>query len=226
MSDPRRVFNVDESAFFLYPPRGKVIAKKGDKSVYNIIGGSERDCVTVLIGSNAAGERTPPFILYKYVRLPQSIKSTLPQNWACDVSKSGWMTGETFFNYVANVFLPWVLSQNIQLPIVLFIDGHSSHMTLSLGEFCKDAGIILIALCPNATHVLQPMDVGYFRSLKRHWKIHRDIWTKNNRKTTFKREHVPPVLEAAMISTNENQNIIQNAFRKCGKLLLFVSIVL
>lgn len=171
----------------------------------------------MLVGSNAAGEHTPPFILFKYVRLPQQIKSTLPEDFAFDLSKSGWMTSETFYNYVANVFLPFIQTRKIQMPIALFVDGHSSHTTLQLAELCKKSGIILIALYPNATHVLQPMDVGYFRPLKRNWKLERDKWTYENQDIPFKREHMAPVLKKAIDLTNTNQHIFHNAFRRCGK---------
>lgn len=37
-------------------------------------------------------------------------------------------------------------------------------------QFCEKNGIILVALLPNATHILQPMDVAVFRSLKEPWR--------------------------------------------------------
>ncbi|XP_011858222.1 PREDICTED: uncharacterized protein LOC105555789 [Vollenhovia emeryi] len=79
------------------------------------------------------------------------------------------MTSKSFYEYIANVFYPWLLSHKIKLPVILYVDGHSSHLTMPLSEFCRDKGIEVIALPPNATHILQPLDVGFFGPLKKNW---------------------------------------------------------
>lgn len=56
------------------------------------------------------------------------------------------------------------------LLLVLFLDGHSSHLSLELSEFCKENRIIIVALFPNATHILQPQDVSVFGPMKQKWK--------------------------------------------------------
>lgn len=45
-----------------------------------------------------------------------------------------------------------------------------SHLTLHLSDFCSANGIELIALYPNSTHILQPMDLAVFRPLKVAWR--------------------------------------------------------
>ncbi|XP_050501919.1 tigger transposable element-derived protein 1-like [Diabrotica virgifera virgifera] len=80
LEDPKRVFNCDETAFYLNPKPGKVLAAKGSKSVYTASGGDEKLNLTVLLTANAAGELAPPMIVYRYVRLPQLIVSAMPPN--------------------------------------------------------------------------------------------------------------------------------------------------
>lgn len=48
VNDPSRVFNADESAFFLSPKGNAVLAKKGSKTVYEK-SGNDKECLTVLI---------------------------------------------------------------------------------------------------------------------------------------------------------------------------------
>lgn len=48
IDEPERVFNADESAFFLSPKGSSVLAQKGSKIVYDR-SGDERECLTVLI---------------------------------------------------------------------------------------------------------------------------------------------------------------------------------
>lgn len=92
---------------------------------------------------------------------------TFPENWAMGNSDNGWMTAELFYEYVANIFIKYLDENNIQRPVILFLDGHSSHMTLPLSELCSQNQIELVAFYPNATHVLQPLDVGVFGPLKK-----------------------------------------------------------
>ena len=54
--------------------------------------------------------------------------------------------------------------------MVLFVDGHRSHLTQQVSNFCHDNGIILISLLPNTTHITQPADVSVFKPLKSGWK--------------------------------------------------------
>lgn len=74
------------------------------------------------------------------------------------------MTLASFFKYVVNILEPHI--QNVPKPVVLFLDNHSSHVSLQLSEFCQEKGIILVALPPNSTHILQPLDVSFFKPLK------------------------------------------------------------
>lgn len=102
-------------------------------------------------------------------RLPNQINTYLPNGWHSNVSESGWMNCELFFDYVTNSFYPWLLKNGIQTPVVLFVDGHVSHRSLDLSKFCLEKGIILVSLIPNSTHLLQPMDVVVFGPTKRKW---------------------------------------------------------
>lgn len=100
---------------------------------------------------------------YPYERIPNNICVAAPKSWSLGHSKNGWMTQESFFEYVTNTFYKWCIQMHIEFPIILFVDGHSSHLTLALSDFCVQNKIELIALYPNATHLLQPMDVSIFR---------------------------------------------------------------
>lgn len=199
-----------------------VLAKKGQKNVHNVVMGNEKENCTVLLGFNAAGEMCPPLSVIAGARVPPWIRTDYPEDWSYQMTKSGWMTGEAFFNYIAHDFLQWVHNQKIPMPIIVFIDGHSSHMTLSLSEFCSNNKIILVCLYLNATHVLQPMDVGFFKPLKQNWRNCRDEWNMANQNQVFKRENLAPLLKTTIKKTLENPNTIQNAFRTCGNLFYYL----
>ena len=78
---------------------------------------------------------------------------------------TGWMTSEVFYEYIANIFHPFLVSQGVTFPVVLFVDGHKSHLTYQLRVLCNKLKIE-IALYLNATRILQPTDVAVFRPVK------------------------------------------------------------
>ncbi|XP_063907880.1 uncharacterized protein LOC135126021 [Zophobas morio] len=215
MSDPTRVYNADETAFFLSPKGSRVLVRKGQKSVYSFVANDEKECLTSLINANAAGKLAPPMILFSYERIPAAISSLMPTNFSIGKSESGWMTGETFYEYVTNIFYPWLVENNIKFPIVFFVDGHVSHLTLSLSNFCKEKKIELVALYPNATHLLQPMDVAVFHTLKQTWKTSVHNWRVSHSYEKIKREDFAPLLHETLKKTCSVETI-QNGFKRCG----------
>jgi len=90
------------------------------------------------------------------------------------------MKSETFYEFIANIFHPFLLQNNIKLPVILFVDSHKCHLTYQLNTFCSDLQIILVALYPNSTRILQPADVAAFRQLKEGWKKGVFEWRKQN----------------------------------------------
>lgn len=214
LQDPRRVFNADETAFFLNPKPGKVLAEKGSKSIYTQGGADEKFNITVLVTGNAAGELAPPMIVYRYARIPQNIADLMPPFWAIGKSENGWMTQETFFEYITNVFDPWLEKNLIEKPVIFFLDGHVSHLSLYLTEYCMEKKIVLVALLPNATHLLQPMDVSVFHSLKSSWKQKVAEYRMNNGGAQIAKPEFAPVLKA-LLDEMEPQ-ILVSGFRACG----------
>lgn len=121
--------------FFLNPAGKKVIVQKGQKSVYQRINSDEKECITTLVMGSAASVVGPTMVVYSYARIPADIAESTPRDWAIGKSESGWMTGELFYEYIINIFDPWLTKNNIPRPVILFIDGHTSHLTLHTSQF-------------------------------------------------------------------------------------------
>lgn len=49
------------------------------------------------------------------------------------------------------------------------MDGHVSHVTWEFFDFCLAHKIVPFCLPPHSTHLLQPLDVGLFSPLQRHY---------------------------------------------------------
>lgn len=215
LQDPTRVFNMDETSFYLYPKGYLVLAEKGIH-VYDTSAKSDKENITTLITVSAAGViAPPPLTVYKYKRMNQDIARSAPSYWGLGKTDSGWMTGEAFYEYFTNVFYPYLVSSKIKLPVIVFLDGHSSHLTMHLGKFCKENQIILVCLFPNTTHILQPLDVSVFAPLKAKWKSTVRQWRIDNDGKEICKQDVPTVLHTILNNSNFT-NSIKSGFRVCG----------
>ncbi|XP_044595279.1 uncharacterized protein LOC123272493 [Cotesia glomerata] len=86
--DPSRIFNLDESCFYLTPKTEKVIVKRSQKSVYNLCN-DDKESLTALVTCNAKGEMPPGLIMFKGAKLPVKIAQFLPTSFVAGKSENG-----------------------------------------------------------------------------------------------------------------------------------------
>lgn len=170
LNNPNRIFNADETNFLICPQTKKVLAPKGSRNVYEIETGPSKASLTVLFSFSASGLTAPPLIVYPYKRMPKDILSSVPEEFSVAYSESGWMKTEIFFEYVGNTFYNFLKSKDIPFPVLLYVDGHKTHLDKKLTDLCQRLNIILVALYPNSTRILQPADVSTFKPLKDGWR--------------------------------------------------------
>lgn len=151
-----------------------------------------------------------------YVRIPMEIARNCNTEWALGRSPSGWMTGQTVFCFIGNTFIPWLKSKNVKVPVLLLIDGHKSHLTLNVCRLCKANGIILYALLPNATHIIQPLDVSVFRDLKAEWTNVVEDWKRKSPDNRVLLRAKYSRLFETVLNERATPQVIRNGFRKCG----------
>ena len=212
--DPSRVCNSDESNLQLCPKTGKVIGPKGWKNVYELTPGPDKSTLTFLGTFSASGEIICPAIIYPYQRIPRNIVKAIPDEFFVGTSETGWMKSENFFEFMANGFIPYVKEKKLKLPVILFVDGHKTHITLQVSVLCEENAVILYLLPPNTTHILQPADVGVFKPFKSYWKTAVHNFQRKNPNQNVRRLHVAPLLKEVLNSISK-QTII-NSFLATG----------
>ncbi|XP_063985944.1 uncharacterized protein LOC135167031 isoform X2 [Diachasmimorpha longicaudata] len=208
--DGSRVFNCEESGFYLCPKGPKVLIKRGNRAVFD-----ENECLTALFCGNAAGDCLPPMITLNYVRIPAIVTALTPKDYTIGRSTNGWMTPGSFMDWIRKSFHPWLVTNGIEMPVVLYLNGHSSHLTLQLSDFCHDNGIELISIHPNYINFLQPMDVAVFHPLKAAWRDAITEWKMNKNGGRLKREYFGGVLEKTLEKIKW-KNILPTAFETTG----------
>lgn len=214
LQDPTRILNGDETGFQLCPKQKTVLAPKGCKNVYQIDSGQAKSSLTVMFTFSASGVTTPPMIIYPLKRMSSKIQKTVPNEYGIGLSDNGWMKAELFFEYISNILYPFLIKTNVTFPVILFVDGHKTHLTYQLSCLCTSLNIILIALYPNATRILQPADVSAFRPIKSGWKNALQKWRRDHPLEQITKENFAPILDT-IVKDIKPENII-NGFRACG----------
>ena len=166
----QRIWNCDETGFCLGVTSKKVLARKGMRAVHEVGGSSDHQYITVNVVGNAAGVPLPPFVLYKGKNLYNTWTEGGPAGAFYGVSQSGWMEELNFSKWFELQFYPAVKYLTETGPVVLFFDGHYSHLGIPLIKKARTFGIHLFCLPPNTTHILQPLDVGVFGPVKSAWR--------------------------------------------------------
>ena len=173
--NPSRWFNLDETMLYFNPDstkKNRVLAKKGSQVVY-LQANNEKSGVTLLHCFNAKGEYPRPLILFKGKTRNSALANSVPQELTVDFTDSGWMQASALLRYIRDIFVPWLQEKGLNNDkVVLTFDGHRSHINYELSRFCLENKIELLCFFPNATHILQPADVGIFGPLKGAWKHH------------------------------------------------------
>ena len=208
---PAQIFNCDETGMPLTHKPGKVVAGVGQKHPYSIAGGNKSQ-ITVLACASAAGYSIPPMVVFDRKSLnPDMAVGEVPGTFY-GLSNSGWMDSELFEEWFKNHFL---LHAPPVRPILLLLDGHSSHYQLELLRIASKEGIIIFCLPPHTTHLLQPLDGCTFSSLKRYWGEECHLFCSRNPGKVVNRYNFSSIFHSAWVQGMSMQNVIAS-FREVG----------
>ena len=135
-------------------------------------------------GSTAAGDSLPAMFIVAGNKLDSKwmahqIESTLIDPVSGETLKATWhantkggMTYDMCPKYFAKNILPsFDPPPSAENPVVGICDGHGSHLTLELIDFCIANHIILILRPPHTTHRLQGEDTTNFAYIKADWHM-------------------------------------------------------
>lgn len=127
-----------------------------------------REWATLIQGINAAGWAIPPFPIFadQYHLSAWYKEEDIPRNWAIAVSNNGWTTNKIGVEWLKH-FIKHTDSKVVWARWLLILDSRESHHSLEFQELCRENNIYTLCMLPHLSHLLQPLDVGYFLPLKR-----------------------------------------------------------
>ena len=208
-----RIFNLDESGFPLGGSNKlKIVTQRGSKAVYNVTG-ENREQITVLFCAAADGTFEKPLVIFPGIRPTE--KKFDKDKYSIAYTKSGWITAESFLGWFCNLFIKSVKERGVTFPIIVFMDGHTTHINMAIIEFCRDNQIILFCLPAHASHILQPLDVSVFGPLKQFWNKSIENFKMKYHLSMTKANFFPVFDEAFQKAKNRPENVA-SGFRKCG----------
>ena len=127
-----------------------------------------REWVTVIECINSYGWAIPPLIILEgKVHISTWYKNgDLLDDWAIGVSENGWTNNELGMTWLRTIFNKYTKDRTKGRYRLLILDGHGSHVTSEFEQFCTQNDIIPLCMPAHSSHLLQPLDVGCFSTLK------------------------------------------------------------
>ena len=201
---PCQIFNVDESGMPFDPEPPKGVFKVGTRNPVSVTTG-DKSQVTVVGCVNAAGQSIPPMVIWDRKTLqPSMVKGELPGT-IYGLSANGWIDRELFHVWFERHFLNYAPSCR---PLLLLMDGHSSHYCPEVIRAAANEQVILFVLPPNTTHLSQPLDRSCFGPLKLEWRrVVHEFMTENPGKVVT-RYSFSELFSAAWVRSMTMRNIM------------------
>ena len=212
ISKPMQIFNADETGVGIVHKPGKVVTEIGRRNVYGIAAAEKGKTHTILSCVSASGVTLPPLMIYPRKKcVPEKMKEGAVSGTLFLTSESGWINRELYLLWFRQ-FLQWIPPVR---PVLLIQDGHSSHVTIELIELARANDIHLLCLPAHTTHILQPLDVGVFKSFKSHFSkaCHRYMMKFPGRVVTS--DSISSLVGEAWPHAFTPLNVL-GGFKKCG----------
>ncbi|KAJ3619046.1 hypothetical protein MTP99_005835 [Tenebrio molitor] len=210
---PEQVWNLDETSVSHDPKKTKVVGAKGKPSS-RTTSGPGRENTTVLSAVSASATKAPPLIVFKGKNVWDSWVADDDKSFpgtAYAASPNGWMESDIFFNYFKKTLIP---ALGPVRPILLVYDGHGTHINIALVELARANDITILKLPPHTSHLLQPLDLSVFKSVKDIWDQKLVTWQRHNAGLKIPKKQFSELIGSTW--KNIEPEVIRNGFRKAG----------
>lgn len=210
LNKAEHIWNADEAGFPLCAISGKVVTIHNCRNVYSITADSKEQ-ITSLCAISASGEAILPMHIFPGMRFKYNPMLNCVDGAYFGHSPTGWISTELFYGWLANHFAKRVTLR----PVVLLVDSHASHIDIHTSIFCRENQVLLYCLPAHSSHLMQPLDVSFFKALKTAWgKACSNYCSKNPGYQVTKHEFSQIFHEAWIASVR--MSTIVNGFREAG----------
>ncbi|CAF0916277.1 unnamed protein product [Brachionus calyciflorus] len=194
-----QIYNIDETTIYLDSSENYTYDKKGAKRIVANTSGNERTRISIAIGASATGKKLPIVLIIP--RKKELKNFSVPSNVVLVYKPSGTFNSKT------------------EKTNSLLGSCHTSSETL---KFLEDLNIEYSFIPPRLTSLVQPADVCWLKSFKKHYYEKWSNWFLNDHKSFTKNGNLKSPGYAKAIQWiseiwNEfNPSIIKSSFQVCG----------
>ncbi|RHY19890.1 hypothetical protein DYB32_010151 [Aphanomyces invadans] len=173
--DPSLIINVDETGMTYDMPPHAIWSVRGGSS--KISSGEKHSYrMTVVLSVRANGDKLPILFIVRGEpggRIESDEFDTYPIGHYCAVQESAWMDARIWAFYLRHLLRP-----RLEEPSVLLLDNFDSHVSdEGMKIASEECGCIVAPIPPNASSVVQPLDVGIMAPFK--WHL-RNLWLEED----------------------------------------------
>ena len=174
------------------PRKKRVIMKCGTMYPEQVVNHSKSP-FSVMFRENVVGDVVPSYTVFKSVHLYEQWVVGGLKGAHYNRTQSGWFDEETFNDWIFSMALPKLCKQDGKK--VMIGNNLSSHLSDIIIQACQDHNIAFTCLSPNATHLLQLLDVAFYAPLKKAWQSILQGWkmtSKGRKHVILPRAFQPP----------------------------------
>jgi hypothetical protein len=115
-------------------------------------------------------------IIFKGVRLTDGLGKNAPSASIIRESKNGWINSELFLEWMHH-FVKCIPAAR---PVLLIMDSHTSHVGIEVIDIAHENDVHLMTFPSHCSHILQPLDLIVYKSLKSAWAKELDRFKRAN----------------------------------------------
>ena len=162
---PELTFNMDETSInFSQRFKSKVIVTQNTQQVLCAQPDRVTSC-TLVLGIPAVGEALQSTLIWPQASIPDEFSLFCLKRIRVLCNKRGWQTRESFEDMMLQYYLPEMERRREAIhasstPILLYLDGHSSRLSITFIRECIRRNIIVTILPAHSSSHTQPLDNG------------------------------------------------------------------
>lgn len=214
---PEFISNFDETMVQVTKHQQKAVVPASCRDIY-VIDDTAPFHMTVGTTIWADGTSTKPLVILPLKIFPPEVDADLAHSFAWSGQESGWITMDSFEQFIEKVFLPDLQRRRRaegkpDAPALLYVDGHSSRANPKVLRLLREANVTVITFVAHASHLLQPLDRWLFLQFKSHLQ---QLSSKiRNLSRPEQRLAMLQAVESSMHNSMKPTNILKS-FRRAG----------